>query len=99
VSDAKALITCCKNELEQLYPSGDVEQQDTSSGSEFIKVVMLTGDFEAFSYNPSTTVKDLKQKIFERFKVNPANQQLMYEESVLQVCLGHALKFFCPLFT
>lgn len=86
MSDPKAFVTCCENELEQLYPSGDMEQEDSSPQGEFIKVVMLTGDFEVFPYNPSTTIDSFKQKIFDRFKVNPANQQLMYEESVLQVC-------------
>jgi len=92
VANAELLVTDCENELEQLYPSGNVTHQDCFPEEEVIKVVMLTGDFEMFSYDSSTTVESLKLKIADRFKVNSANQQLMYEEFTLQVTASTSMR-------
>jgi len=87
VANGKQVVVECENELEYLYPSSGVEEQNCFSEQEFIKVVMLTGDSETFAYDSSTTIEALKVQLAERFNVNPANQQLMYEDCIVQVVI------------
>jgi Ubiquitin family len=98
------VVERCKTELELLYPpihsSLETELQlqlHLSSADKIINVVMLTGDSATFPFNSRTKITQLKKEIEKKLKVTPDKQQLIYNETVLEV--GENEKAALVLFT
>ncbi|KAL3869275.1 hypothetical protein ACJMK2_041978 [Sinanodonta woodiana] len=68
--------------LRAAHPDGDV-----------IYVSTLTGDSEVIPYNASMTISQLKEKVNGKFKIDPKDQTLLYNEKRLKVKKGSGQKY------